>query len=102
MGPNFDLRVSIHPNPGNSFMAIFVDLGLAYSPLKSTRLSCSSEVTLCSFYARFFLLNVESCSLTLKSFLNKYDKKYYLNWKCNSDKIVVSVFLKKCSKTFMH
>ena len=46
MGPNFDLRVSIHPNPGNVFMAVFIDLGLAYLPLNSAKLSCSSEVTL--------------------------------------------------------
>ena len=26
MGPNFDLEVSIHPNPRNIFMAIFIDL----------------------------------------------------------------------------
>ena len=44
MGPNFDLRV--HPNPGNIFIAIFITFGLAYSPLNSTKLSCSSEVTL--------------------------------------------------------
>ena len=45
MGPNFDFRVSIHPNPGNIFMANFT-FGLAYSPLNSAKLSCSSEVTL--------------------------------------------------------
>ena len=45
MGLNFDLRVSIHPNLGNIFMANFT-FGLAYSPLNSAKLSCSSEVTL--------------------------------------------------------
>ena len=43
MGPKFDLRVSIHPNPENIFMAVFI--GLAYSTLNSAKLSCSSEVT---------------------------------------------------------
>ena len=46
MGPNFDLRVSIHSNPGNIFTAVFIDFGLAYSPLNSAKLSSSSEVTL--------------------------------------------------------
>ena len=31
-------------------MAIFIDLGLAYSPLNSAKLSCSSEVTLLQTY----------------------------------------------------
>ena len=44
MGTNFDLQVSIHPNPENIFMVVFI--GLAYSPLNSAKLSCSSEVTL--------------------------------------------------------
>ena len=38
------------------------------------------------FNVSFFLLKVESCSLTLKTFLNKYDTS--LNWKCNSDKML--------------
>ena len=46
MDPNFDLCVSIDLNPKNIFMAIFIDFGLAYSPLNSAKLSCTSEVTL--------------------------------------------------------
>ena len=46
MDPNFDLRVSIDLNPENIFMDLFIDFGLAYSPLNSAKLSCSSEVTL--------------------------------------------------------
>ena len=43
---NFDLHYQIEPNPGNMFMVVFIDLWLAYSPLNSAKLNCSSEVTL--------------------------------------------------------
>ena len=45
MGPNFDLRISIHPNPVNIYMAIFIDLWPCLFT-NSAKLSCSSEVTL--------------------------------------------------------
>ena len=49
MRPNFDVQYQIKPNPCKIFMAIFIsDLGLAYSPLNSATLSCSSDVTLLS------------------------------------------------------
>ena len=45
MGPNFDLWPSYKSR--KHFLAIFIDLfGLAYSPLNSAKLSCSSEVSL--------------------------------------------------------
>ena len=40
MGQNFDLQVSIHPNLGNIFMAVVIDLWPPYSPLNSAKLSC--------------------------------------------------------------
>ena len=46
MGQNFDLQYRIEPNTEKIFMAVFIDLGLAYSPLNSAKLSGSSEVTL--------------------------------------------------------
>ena len=50
MGPNFVLWVSIHPNPGNIFMAVFIDLWPCLFTLNSAKLSCSSEVTLLSVH----------------------------------------------------
>ena len=49
MGPNFDIRVSIHLNPENIFMALFIDLrSCMFMPLNSAMLSCSNKVTLTS------------------------------------------------------
>ena len=51
MGPNFDLQYQIDPNPENIFMLFHsplagISFGLAYSPLNSAKLSCSSEAIL--------------------------------------------------------
>ena len=43
---NFDLRVPIHLNPENTFMAVFIDLWPFLFTTISTKLSCLNEVNL--------------------------------------------------------
>ena len=67
MGPNFDLRGSIHLNPGNIFMAIFIDLWLC---LFTTELCSAVQVR--SLYIKDAVLEQLGRDWRFSLYNNKY------------------------------
>ena len=91
MGQNFDLRVSDYLNPENILMGTFIDQSLAYSPLNSAKLTCSSEVTL-RFKQRF----QEMLEVKVSKYCSLWDcsslQKCFLSLLVDSDLSKYSVF----------